>query len=140
MSEMQDSDIIALNQKLLDAIVCGDYNTYSSLCSEDITCFEPECEGHQVQGLAFHKFYFDLPAPPSLVPKNISDLPPTVVTMSSVHVRRLGDNAAVISYVRVNQSCLQTGEPKVTKACETRVWQKVDSGKWKNVHMHRSAM
>lgn len=128
---MKDSDFVALTQKLLTAIVSGDFATYSSLCAADITCFEPESEGHLVQGLPFHKFYFDLPA--SHVP---SDAPTTTVSMSGVHVRRLGDTAAVVSYVRLNQS-YHKEEPKVTKACETRVWEKI-VGEWKNVHMHRS--
>jgi hypothetical protein len=29
------------------------------LCAEDISCFESEAVGHRVDGLDFHKFYFD---------------------------------------------------------------------------------
>ena len=135
---MNESDFVALTQELLNSIASGDYETYQRLCATDLTCFEPECEGYLVQGLPFHKFFFDLP--PS---RDKRKAPPATVTMSSVHVRRLGETAAVISYIRINQlvSVDKDGSmidgPKITKSCETRVWENVN-GVWKNVHMHRS--
>ena len=137
---MKDSDFVSLTQELLNSIASGDYETYQRLCANDLTCFEPECEGHLVQGLPFHKFFFDLP--PSS-PDSNKKAPPAIVTMSGVHVRRLGETAAVVSYVRINQlySVNQDGSimggPRITKSCETRVWENA-GGVWKNVHMHRS--
>jgi len=32
---------------------------FRSLCDPKITCFEPETIGNLVEGLDFHKFYFD---------------------------------------------------------------------------------
>ena len=134
---MKDSDFVELTQELLNSIASCDYETYEKLCSSDLTCFEPECEGHLVQGLPFHKFFFDLPPSPDK-----AKAPPATVTMSGVHVRRLGETAAVVSYIRINQLYSvnkdgSTDGPRITKSCETRVWENV-GGVWKNVHMHRS--
>src|SRR5260370_6379295 len=54
------SELIALNQQLLDAIAQGDWATYSELCDPSLTAFEPEALGHLVEGLDFHAFYFIL--------------------------------------------------------------------------------
>lgn len=32
---------------------------FRTLCDPKITCFEPETVGNLVEGLDFHKFYFD---------------------------------------------------------------------------------
>src|SRR5262245_59004303 len=88
--------LLDLNQKLLTAIISGDWKTYESLCDASITCFEPEARGQVVVGMAFHKYYFDLPGSPQKPAKN--------VMMSQPHVRLLGSDAAVLSYVRLTQS------------------------------------
>ena len=33
--------------------------TLRKLCDDDLTAFEPEALGNLVEGLHFHKFYFD---------------------------------------------------------------------------------
>lgn len=124
------NDIIALNQKLLESIVGGDWKTYESFCDGTITCFEAETRGELVTGMPFHKFYFDLPAGDKPAVKK-------VVTMASPHVRLLGSEAAVICYVRLTQSLDAAGSPQTSKFEETRVWQKIGGG-WKHVHFHRS--
>lgn len=121
-------ELLELNQRLLDAIASGDWETYEGLCDPTLTCFEPEARGNLVEGMEFHKFYFDLGGP--------SDTP-KVTTMTSPHVRLLGDEAAVISYVRLNQRVNAAGEPTVSAVEETRVWERVE-GEWKHVHFHRS--
>ena len=60
--------------------------------------------------------------------------PPTLNTISSPHVRMLGRDHALISYVRIVQS-----GGNVSTAQETRVWSRV-GGQWKNVHFHRSKL
>ena len=120
-------EIIALNRRLLDSIVGGDWKTYATLCDETLTCFEPECLGHLVEGLAFHKFYFDLPGGG----KN-----PVNTTMCEPHVRFLGPDAAVVSYIRLTQKIGPDG-PISVRATETRVWQRAN-GQWRHVHFHRS--
>jgi calcium/calmodulin-dependent protein kinase (CaM kinase) II len=121
--------LLELNQKLLVAIVSGDWKTYESLCDGSITCFEPEARGQVVVGMPFHKYYFDLPATPQKPARN--------VTMSQPHVRLMGEAAAVLSYVRLTQSLGADGAPQTSRVEETRVWQKID-GQWKHVHFHRS--
>ena len=54
------TDLLDLNQRLLDSIAEGDWATYCQLCDPGMTAFEPEACGHLVEGLDFHKFYFDL--------------------------------------------------------------------------------
>jgi hypothetical protein len=122
--------LLALNHKLLVAIVTGDWATYEKLCDPSITCFEPEARGQVAVGMAFHTYYFELPGAPQKPAKN--------VTISQPHVRLMGPDAAVLSYVRLTQSLDATGAPQTGKAEETRVWQRI-GGEWKHVHFHRSA-
>lgn len=124
-------ELLDLNQRLLEAIVAGDWETYDNLCDPTISCFEPEARGHLVEGMDFHKFYFTLNGPPSGATR------PPQVTMASPHVRLLGEEAAIICYVRLNQRANASGDPSVGAVEETRVWEKVE-GEWKHVHFHRS--
>ena len=122
-------ELLALNQKLLEAIVGGDWKTYETLCDPSITCFEPEARGQVVAGMAFHKYYFELPGSPQKPAKNVS--------MAQPHVRLLGSEGAVLSYVRLTQSLDASGAPQTGRMEETRIWQK-NGGAWKHVHFHRS--
>jgi calcium/calmodulin dependent protein kinase II association protein len=121
--------LLELNQRLLVAIVSGDWKTYEGLCDSSITCFEPEARGQVVVGMEFHKYYFDLPSSPQKPGKN--------VTMSQPHVRLMGEDTAVLSYVRLTQSLDANGHPQTSRVEETRVWQRI-AGQWKHVHFHRS--
>ena len=56
--------------------------------------------------------------------------------MASPHVRVMGE-AAVVSYVRLNQRLSGDGAPVTRAVEETRVWQKI-KGQWRHVHFHRS--
>ncbi|MGC4007250.1 MAG: DUF4440 domain-containing protein [Pirellulales bacterium] len=122
------AELIALNQKLLDSIFTGDWKTYAALCADDVTCFEPEGQGHLIEGLAFHKFYFDLPAGPAGVPPKVS--------MAGPVVKPLGADAALVLYTRLVQVNTPNG-PVTKRTEETRVWQKTN-GTWKLAHLHRS--
>ena len=123
--------LLALTRKLLESIVAGDWKTYPSLGAYDITCFEPEARGQLVEGLPFHEFYFKLGAggsKPAVTP---------TITLASPNVRLLGEDAAVVAYMRMTQKLDDAGRP-ITALCEeTRVWQRID-GAWKHVHFHRS--
>lgn len=123
-----EQELLQLNQKLLESIIRGDWATYADLCDPSITCFEPEARGELVIGMAFHKYYFDLPGPTKPAAKN--------VTMAQPHVRVIGD-AAILSYVRLTQSLDGNGSPQTSRVEETRIWQKI-GGAWKHVHFHRA--
>lgn len=124
--------LLGLNQALLEAIVAWDYKTYEQLCDDTLTCFEPEAAGNLVEGLDFHKYYFDL---------QLATGGTVNTTMVRPHVRMMGDSAAVLTYIRLSQTTKPDGTPTTSACEETRVWQKFmeDSGWcWKCVHFHRS--
>src|SRR4051812_27057323 len=113
MASDPKTELLALNQKLLESIAAADWNTYAELCDPSLTCFETEARGQLVEGMPFHKYYFELG--PARSPHN--------TTMCSPHVRLMGD-AAVISYVRLNQRTSAEGAPSTGAVEETRVWQR----------------
>lgn len=121
-----ESELLEISLKLLQSIDSGDWPTYVELCDEQITCFEPEADGHLVAGLPFHKFYFDLPG--SGTPRQSS--------ISSPSVRVIGD-VGIVCYARVVQKLDATGAPVTACADETRIWQRI-GGQWKHIHFHRS--
>jgi hypothetical protein len=121
-------ELLELSKKLLNSIDSGDWATYASMCDATITCFEPEALGHLVEGLPFHKFYFDLPATATKPAKQSS--------IASSRVRLMGDSA-VVTYVRVVQKLDSAVGPVTVAAMETRIWQKTPAG-WKHVHFHRT--
>ena len=126
MAQSVKDELLALNQRLLDSIAAGDWQTYEELCDPTLSAIEPEGRGHMIEGLDFHRFYFELG--PSKGPRN--------TTMSSPHVRLMGD-VAVVSYVRLVQSLDESGSPRTSHVEETRIWQ-LQQGKWQHVHFHRS--
>lgn len=126
----RDREILQVNQAMLNSVASGDWHAYSAVCAEDLSCFEAESEGHLVEGLPFHRFYFELPGEPNAAPS------PVTVTMARPHLRWLSDDAVVLSYTRLTQR-LSDGDPITARCCETRIWQRLD-GNWKQVHVHRS--
>ena len=126
-----EQQLICLNQTLLESVVNVDWLTYANHCSLDLTCFEAETNGVLAEGLAFHQFYFDLPAAaPSSSPA------PIQVSMARPHIRWISPDAAVLSYTRLTQKMVD-GAAVTASCCETRIWQRID-GAWKHVHVHRS--
>ena len=118
-------ELLRLNQRLLESIARADWATYEDLCDPSLTAFEPESLGALVEGLAFHRFYFNLGGV-----KGDHN-----TTMCAPKVRLLGD-AAIVTYVRLNQR-LAGGLPVTEAVQETRVWHRRD-GRWQHVHFHRS--
>ena len=125
----RDLEILKLNQAMLTSVASGDWQAYSAVCSDDVSCFEDESEGHLVEGLSFHRYYFELPGDTS------QPAPAVNVTMARPHLRWLSDDSVVVSYTRLTQK-LVNGDPVTARCCETRIWQKL-AGSWKQVHVHR---
>ena len=126
MPDPTTQELLHLNQQLLDCIARRDWKTYEELCDPSLTAFEPESRGQLVEGLAFHRFYFNLGGTPG----------EHNTTMASPHVRVMGD-VAVVAYVRINQRVNEQRQPIETAVQETRIWQRQD-GRWRHVHFHRS--
>ncbi|KAJ3200151.1 hypothetical protein HDU67_002276, partial [Dinochytrium kinnereticum] len=123
--------LIKLSKTLLDAIVSGDWETYSSLTTPTITCFEPEAGTHLVQGLPFHKHYFDLShrsASSSSSSKTLLE-PTTTLASPKVTILAADGSAALVTYVRLTQRVDAEGRPFTTETSETRVWVR-DSEDW----------
>jgi ketosteroid isomerase-like protein len=122
---MANHPLIALTQKLLDAIAHKDWAVYQLLTDPSLTCFEPEACGNLVEGMPFHQFYFQLGGGSR----------PGHTTISQPHVRELG-NVAIVSYIRLIQSVGDAG-PQTVAFEETRVWQQ-HQDQWRQIHFHRS--
>jgi calcium/calmodulin-dependent protein kinase (CaM kinase) II len=125
MRSAEKHELLELTQRLLDAIAACDWDTYEELCDPSLSAFEPEGRGHLVEGLDFHRFYFNLG--PSESASN--------ATMASPKVRLLGD-VAIVTYVRLIQAETEAG-PVTSAFEETRIWQRQE-GAWQHVHFHRS--
>lgn len=126
MSDDPRDELLRLTERLLESIATADWATYAELCDPSLSAFEPEGRGHLIEGLEFHRFYFDLG--PAAGPRH--------TTLSSPAVRLMGD-VAVVTYVRLIQSVSEASGPTTSHYEETRVWQK-QQGRWRHVHFHRS--
>ncbi|XP_072229131.1 calcium/calmodulin-dependent protein kinase type II subunit gamma isoform X4 [Leuresthes tenuis] len=122
-------EIIKITEQLIEAINNGDFEAYTRICDPGLTSFEPEALGNLVEGMDFHKFYFE-----NLLSKNSK---PVHTTLLNPHVHLIGEDAACIAYIRLTQFVDSTGRPRSSQSEETRVWHRRD-GKWLNVHFHCS--
>ncbi|MED6282424.1 Calcium/calmodulin-dependent protein kinase type II subunit gamma, partial [Characodon lateralis] len=52
-------EIIKMTEQLIEAINNGDFDAYTRICDPGLTSFEPEALGNLVEGMDFHKFYFE---------------------------------------------------------------------------------
>ncbi|XP_014299772.1 calcium/calmodulin-dependent protein kinase type II alpha chain isoform X23 [Microplitis mediator] len=126
-------EIIKMTEQLIESINTGDFEGYTKICDPHLTAFEPEALGNLVEGMDFHKFYFD-----NVLGKN-SSCKAVNTTILNPHVHLLGEDAACIAYVRLTQFVDKQGVAHTQQSEESRVWQKKDN-KWQNVHFHRSAV
>ncbi|XP_076766201.1 calcium/calmodulin-dependent protein kinase II isoform X12 [Xylocopa sonorina] len=125
-------EIIKMTEQLIDSINTGDFEAYTKICDPHLTAFEPEALGNLVEGMDFHKFYFDN----AVLGKNCKAVNTTIL---NPHVHLLGEDAACIAYVRLTQYMDKQGVAHTHQSEESRVWHKRDN-KWQNVHFHRSAV
>jgi len=126
MSQNAAAELLALNQKLLDSIVNGDWKTYTDLCDPALTAFEPEANGQLVQGLDFHSLLISS--------SNAAAPAPSHDVLTS---RASSGRFAVLAYVRLTQSLEAGGNPVTSAVAGPRVWERKPSG-WKHTHFHRS--
>ncbi|XP_023716508.1 calcium/calmodulin-dependent protein kinase type II delta chain isoform X2 [Cryptotermes secundus] len=130
-AQARKQEIIKMTEQLIEAINTGDYEAYTKICDPHLTAFEPEALGNLVEGMDFHKFYFD-----NVLGKNCKAVNTTIL---NPHVHLLGEDAACIAYVRLTQYMDKQGQAHTQQSEETRVWHKRDN-KWQNVHFHRSGV
>ncbi|XP_048060655.1 calcium/calmodulin-dependent protein kinase type II subunit gamma isoform X13 [Megalobrama amblycephala] len=122
-------EIIKITEQLIEAINNGDFEAYTRICDPGLTSFEPEALGNLVEGMDFHKFYFE-----NLLSKNSK---PVHTTILNPHVHLIGEDAACIAYIRLTQYIDGQGRPRSSQSEETRVWHRRDA-KWLNIHFHCS--
>nr|XP_061800188.1 calcium/calmodulin-dependent protein kinase type II subunit beta-like [Nerophis lumbriciformis] len=122
-------EIIKITEQLIEAVNNGDFEAYAKICDPGLTSFEPEGLGNLVEGMDFHRFYFD-----NLLSKNTK---PIHTTILNPHVHMMGDDAACMAYIRLTQFVDAGGRPRSSQSEETRVWQRRD-GRWQNIHFHCS--
>ncbi|XP_076673387.1 calcium/calmodulin-dependent protein kinase II isoform X19 [Andrena cerasifolii] len=125
-------EIIKMTEQLIESINTGDFEAYTKICDPHLTAFEPEALGNLVEGMDFHKFYFDN----AVLGKNCKAVNTTIL---NPHVHLLGEDAACIAYVRLTQYMDKQGVAHTQQTEESRVWHKRDN-KWQNVHFHRSSV
>ncbi|XP_021328388.1 calcium/calmodulin-dependent protein kinase type II subunit gamma isoform X9 [Danio rerio] len=127
--QSRKQEIIKITEQLIEAINNGDFEAYTRICDPGLTSFEPEALGNLVEGMDFHKFYFE-----NLLSKNSK---PVHTTILNPHVHLIGEDAACIAYIRLTQYIDGQGRPRSSQSEETRVWHRRDA-KWLNIHFHCS--
>ncbi|XP_075390295.1 calcium/calmodulin-dependent protein kinase type II subunit gamma isoform X3 [Tenrec ecaudatus] len=115
---MRKQEIIKITEQLIEAINNGDFEAYTKICDPGLTSFEPEALGNLVEGMDFHKFYFE-----NLLSKNSK---PIHTTILNPHVHVIGEDAACIAYIRLTQYIDGQGRPRTSQSEETRVWHRRD--------------
>ena len=126
MSEnSQINEIKEVLMKILHGIQLRDNETYKKYVSEDLTCFEPESQGFQIDGLDFHLFFSKVI--PITENYHLELIRPTI---------KVFDNSAYASYTLL-VSKQQGKDVIINSSNETRIFHKKD-GIWKMVHFHRS--
>ncbi|XP_062452797.1 calcium/calmodulin-dependent protein kinase type II subunit beta isoform X1 [Rhea pennata] len=128
-TKARKQEIIKITEQLIEAVNNGDFEAYAKICDPGLTSFEPQALGNLVEGMDFHRFYFE-----NLLSKNNK---PIHTTILNPHVHVIGEDAACIAYIRLTQYLDAQGRPRTSQSEETRVWHRRD-GKWQNVHFHCS--
>ncbi|KAL6486944.1 hypothetical protein MHYP_G00035700 [Metynnis hypsauchen] len=101
--QSRKQEIIKITEQLIEAINNGDFEAYTRICDPGLTSFEPEALGNLVEGMDFHRFYFE-----NLLSKNSK---PVHTTILNPHVHLIGEDAACIAYIRLTQYIDSQGRP-----------------------------
>ena len=121
----EESKVHRTLMALLTSIQKADIPSYESLVSAELTCFEPETQGHRVDGRAFHVFLTEQQSIPQSHHLELVD--PVI--------RVYGDTAYAAYTLLVSR--VDDGVFKVSSMNETRIFRQV-SDTWQMVHFHRS--
>ena len=128
-SESTRQELLDLTHRILEAIHSGDHDTYKSLCSPDLSCFETDVSPYRIDGIDFHlgliQEMHDRKIYDGLVRFDI--LTPLV---------QIYDKTAIVSYTRLMTYRTELA-PIFRSFNETRVFAGFEDG-WKMVHFHRS--
>jgi calcium/calmodulin-dependent protein kinase (CaM kinase) II len=121
----EETELQEVLLRLLHGIREGDIEIYKELVDPELTCFEPESQGHGVRGLSFHFFFMEHTTNSSsyhleLVDPTIKVYGATGYAAYTLLIQKNGDQGVEISSVN-----------------ETRIFRRID-GTWKMVHFHRS--
>ncbi|XP_021335161.1 calcium/calmodulin-dependent protein kinase type II subunit beta isoform X10 [Danio rerio] len=122
-------EIIKITEQLIEGLNNGDFEAYAKMCDPGLTSFEPEALGNLVEGMDFHRFYFE-----NSLSKNSK---PIHTTILNPHVHLIGEDGACIAYIRLTQFVDGQGLPRSSQSEETRVWHRRES-RWQNIHFHCS--
>ena len=121
-------ELLAITWRMLDAIHTGDADTYSALCTSDLSCFEDVCP-YRIDGVEFHTALIrQMAQSPALQPRRFDILTP--------RIQIYGDQTGIVTYTRL-MTYEEGGKPRWSTFNETRVFVKHD-GNWKMAHFHRS--
>ncbi|NWY98290.1 KCC2D kinase, partial [Loxia curvirostra] len=132
-------EIIKVTEQLIEAINNGDFEAYTKICDPGLTSFEPEALGNLVEGMDFHRFYFEN----GKYSIFISEASSEVLFFSGFCYRCFSvcffsAHSHITGHLRGQRRYMDgSGMPKTMQSEETRVWHRRD-GKWQNVHFHRS--
>lgn len=110
---------------LLHSIQRGDVEAYKKMVSEQVTCFEPETQGHRIEGLDFHLFLTKHHKAPQAYHLEL------VNPVFQAH-GKFGYTSYTLLISKVVDEVFE-----VSKTDETRIFAKEDH-EWKLVHFHRS--
>ncbi|NXU68695.1 KCC2A kinase, partial [Horornis vulcanius] len=125
---VRKQEIIKVTEQLIEAISNGDFESYTKMCDPGMTAFEPEALGNLVEGLDFHRFYFENRKQLTCFLRDPSHVPCVLASINE---------SACIAYIRITQYVDSGGIPRTAQSEETRIWHRRD-GKWQIVHFHRS--
>jgi hypothetical protein len=127
--EAPEQELLEIVNRMLNAIHSGDKDTYKSLCSAELSCFETDVAPYRIDGVDFHLGLME----EMRARKTYESLVRFDMLTPRVQVY---DETAIVTYTRLMTFRTET-TPIFKSFNETRVFVLYESG-WKMVHFHRS--